>query len=163
MVPNCLAAGFYAYRYPWAPWAHPKWGGDLAGGFPCSVRRAKGGPETSPCIAGSWVGAQDPSAPLPLPGHGPCPAGHAGPRWNGWGSGGAGHLTLLRWGRSLAPPRRVSRPPRQLNTACGLPPRTGASSSKRGVRGLRGRAERQPQGPAVCCPAPEKPLSPCWC
>lgn len=47
-----------------------------------------GGPETSPCIAGSWVGAQDPSAPLPLPGHGPCPAGHAGPRWNGWGSGG---------------------------------------------------------------------------
>lgn len=104
-----------------------------------------------------------PQRPTPTPGTRPLPSGPCGASMERVGLWGAGHLTLLRWGRSLAPPRRVSRPPRQLNTACGLPPHTGASSSKRGVRGLRGRAERQPQGPAVCCPAPEKPLSPCWC
>lgn len=39
----------------------------------------KGGPKTSPCIAGSWFRAQSPSDPLPLPGQFPCQAGRVEP------------------------------------------------------------------------------------
>lgn len=95
---------------------------------------------------GQGPGPQRPTltpGPVPLPG-GPCRAlleraGHwVGPEGRGAAAAAAlraaWHLTLLRWGGSLAPPRRVSRPLRQLNTACGLSPHKGASSSKRGVR-----------------------------
>lgn len=70
MVPSSLVTGSYAYGYLWAPWAHPQVGRGLGGRV--SLLCPKGGPETSPCIAGRWVRAQDPSAPLPLPGQCPC-------------------------------------------------------------------------------------------
>lgn len=57
-----------------APWAHPQVGWGLGGR--ASLLCPKGGPETSPCIAGSWVRAQGPTptpGTVPLPG-GPCRA-----------------------------------------------------------------------------------------
>lgn len=59
-----------------APWAHPE---ERELGGRTSLLCPKGGPETSPCIAGSWVRAQSPRAPLPVQRQCPCQVGRVGP------------------------------------------------------------------------------------
>lgn len=152
-------------------WGHlgpvPGWGGAWQEGFPALPGRA--GLETSPCIARSWVGDAAPA--LCSHSSGRAPARRATLRLDGAGRvrdrpEASGQPLLwpttwpgisCSWGAGTR--HRVSRPPRQLNTAYGLSPWQGASSSKRGVQRPRGESEGQTEG----CPAPEKPFSPCWC
>lgn len=157
----------------WVPVGHLgptlKWGGDLAGRLSCSVRRPAGHLTLHSWKLGQGQGPGL-SAPLPLSGQCPCQAGRAG-LWRAQRSRSAAaaaalpaawHLALLRWGESLAP-TAVARPPRQFNTACGLSPRAGAVQVREEPEASAGGAERRAEGLAERCPAPEKPLSPCWC
>lgn len=76
MVPTCLMAGSCACGYLCGHLG-PQVGQGVGGRT--SLLCPKGGPKTSPCIAGSWVRAQGPSALLPLLGQCPCQAGRIGP------------------------------------------------------------------------------------
>lgn len=115
----------------------PKWSGVLAWKASCSVRRAG-----QRLTLHSWKLGQGSRAPapcstpgaVPLPGR-PCRAlmewaGHWDPEAGRAAAAAALHAwhlsRLLWWSGSLAPYRRVFRPPRQLNTACGLSPHGGS-------------------------------------
>lgn len=149
MVPTCHAAGSCALWVPVrAPRAHPRSGvGTWREGFP-ALSKGQAGDLT----LHSWKLGQGPGPPAPYstPGAAPRPGeplralmeGALGgpPRARG-GRGAAlraaWHLALLRWGH-LAHPGSST-----LRVAS---PRGGASSSKRGVRGL-GRRAREPPRP----------------
>lgn len=118
----------------------------------------------------SWKLGQGPGPqrPAPTPGAVPLPGGSCRALMEPAGHGTArqpcccppcglaSHAPEVGAGRR--PPPRASRPPRQLNTACGLSPREGASSSTEESGGLGGRVGAPGRGAGRVLPRPRDAL-----